>query len=136
MTQYTHAGGIVYRRQHGRIHYLLVQARPNPEHWVLPKGHIEPGETPKAAARREIREETGVEAEIIAPLGVLQFNYQGEQVSSIIYLLAYRGETQPLERRQCRWEPFETAGPLLTFPDTRTLLERAQTILQQGHSRA
>ncbi len=132
MTQYTHAGGIVYRVQQDKIYYLLVQAKPTPEHWVLPKGHIEPGEDPEEAARREIREETGVEAEIIASLGTLRFVYRGEPVAAIIYLLAYRGESQPLEIRQCRWEPFETAGALLTFPDTRALLAQAQQILQQG----
>lgn len=133
--QYTHAGGIVYRRLHGRIHYLLVQAKPNPEHWVLPKGHIEPGETPEEAACREIREETGVVAEIITPLGVLQFVYREEPVSTIIYLLAYQGKTQPQERRQCRWEPFETACALLTFANTRILLEQAQEYLRQRRTR-
>ena len=34
------------------------------ERWSLPGGHIEPGETAKAAALREVREETGVEAEL------------------------------------------------------------------------
>ncbi|MGQ9921260.1 MAG: NUDIX domain-containing protein [Desulfobacca sp.] len=129
MPEYTHAGGIVYRRYDDTIHYLLVQAKPNPEHWVLPKGHIELGESPEEAACREIREETGVEAEIVAPLGTLRFVYRGEPVAAIIYLLSYRGETKPLETRQCRWEPFGTAHTLLTFPNTRTLLEQAQDFL-------
>ena len=57
----THAGGIVYRRRGTIMEMLVVRARLEPHHWVLPKGHIEPGETPDACARREIREEAGVE---------------------------------------------------------------------------
>ncbi len=129
--QYTHAGGIVIRRQRGEIYYLVVQAKPNPDHWVIPKGHIEPGETPEEAARREIREETGVAADIIAPLGDLRFQHGGARVAALIYLLAYRGEGQPAEKRQCRWEPFATARELLTFANNRTLLDRAQQFLQQ-----
>lgn len=36
--------------------------------WDLPKGHIEPGESPEACAAREIAEETGVRAEVVRPL--------------------------------------------------------------------
>lgn len=131
MGQYTHAGGLVARRQQGEFYYLVVRAKPNPQHWVIPKGHIEAGETPEEAARREVREETGVAAEIIASLGELRFVYRGEPVSAIIYLMSYQWEAQPAERREHRWEPYEAARALLTFPDTQALLEQARLYLQQ-----
>src|SRR4029077_7760262 len=41
--------------------------------WTIPKGHLEPGESSKAAAMREVREETGLEAEIEQPLGDITY---------------------------------------------------------------
>ena len=51
------AGGVVINRQ-GSV--LLVNQRGTT--WSLPKGHVEPGEAPLAAAVREIREESGITA--------------------------------------------------------------------------
>ncbi|HEV2000150.1 MAG TPA: NUDIX domain-containing protein, partial [Xanthobacteraceae bacterium] len=49
---------------------VLIARRVNPPQlWSLPGGKVEPGETPKQAATREVREETGVEIEIVAAAG-------------------------------------------------------------------
>ncbi|MDD2675882.1 MAG: NUDIX domain-containing protein [Methylacidiphilaceae bacterium] len=52
------AGVIVYRWEEGKPRYLLLRAFRN---WDFPKGLVELGETPLAAARREVFEETGIE---------------------------------------------------------------------------
>jgi 8-oxo-dGTP diphosphatase len=62
------AGGVVFTRIDGRIHFLLIQHAFN-HHWSIPKGYVEPDEAIEAAAVREIKEETGVDAEIIDFLG-------------------------------------------------------------------
>ena len=60
----THAGGIVLRGARGAREVLLVRPLARPEApWVLPKGHIEPGEDAEAAALREVREESGIVVE-------------------------------------------------------------------------
>ncbi len=46
--------------------------------WVLPKGKVEPGESLEAAALREVREETGVQAEILRPAGMTEYSYLSE----------------------------------------------------------
>ena len=51
----SHAGGVVFRRRHSRIEYLLLQAKADPDDWVLPKGHIEPHEDPQYCAIREVK---------------------------------------------------------------------------------
>ena len=126
MKSYSHAGGIVFRRRQGADYFLIVRAKPNPTHWVIPKGHIEPHETPEDAARREIREETGVVAEIVAPLGELRFAYRGAQINTIVYLLEYQAEATPLEEREHRWGLFDEVVGLLTFADTQELLRGAR----------
>ena len=51
------AGGIVLRREHPpRIAVVRLRKR---DEWVLPKGKLDAGETPRTAARREVLEETG-----------------------------------------------------------------------------
>jgi 8-oxo-dGTP pyrophosphatase MutT (NUDIX family) len=127
----THAGGLVFRRREGEIHYLIVRAKPDPSHWVIPKGHIESGESPEAAAVREIWEETGVQAKIIASLGTSTFIYQGKQVHIIFYLLKYQEETAPQEERESHWGLFEETLKLLTFADTKEKLRLAREIVLQ-----
>lgn len=131
MTAFTHAGGIVFRQQEGKTSYLIIRAKPEPSHWVIPKGHIEPGEGPEAAAVREIREETGVRAKIISTLGTLNFTYRDKQIDTILYLLEYQGETLPLEEREFHWGPYEEILNMLTFRDTREILRLAHEILCQ-----
>ena len=48
---------------------VLLALRARPRLWSLPGGRIEPGETAEQAALRELREEVGIEAEIVAPAG-------------------------------------------------------------------
>ena len=118
----THAGGIVFRRDPDAVRYLAVTARGAPGEWVLPKGHIDPGETPEQAAVREIREETGVRAEVVAPAGAIAFPFRGRTARVVLFLMRCVAEEPAEEARTVRWGTYEETRARLTFADTRERL--------------
>lgn len=142
-TRFTHAGGLVYRVSKNSVEYLLVQASDNREQLVLPKGHIEPGETARQTAVREVQEESGERARVIDRLGDVRFGKYGPLVRFFLmefvedggpFVVAVRGalRVQPSrpnpEERPHRWLPFEEAiAETVTFPETQKLLEDART---------
>ncbi len=63
------AGGVVYRTDPSGETELAIIHRPAYDDWTLPKGKVEPDETPEDCAVREVREETGFRCEIERPLG-------------------------------------------------------------------
>jgi|LSQX01.1.fsa_nt_gb 8-oxo-dGTP pyrophosphatase MutT (NUDIX family) len=91
------AGGVVLKER--RV--LLLKTRRG--RWVLPKGHVEPDESLRQAALREVYEEAGVEARIQRRLGwkFFQFYLQGNiQSKRVLWFLMKQigGELQPLRR--------------------------------------
>jgi len=122
----THAGGIVYRVSGGVAKFLLVgPKKERPGHWVLPKGHIETGETPEQTAVREVREETGVTARIICPLEIVEFQVSEKSVRVALFLMELISEEEPAEKRRRSWFSFDEAVSHATHPDTKALLKEA-----------
>ncbi|MDE5445862.1 NUDIX domain-containing protein [Bradyrhizobium sp. CSA207] len=69
------AGGIVLRRGAPPLIAVVRQRKRN--EWVLPKGKLDDGETPKQAAHREVLEETGHDVAIHEFLGTLVYQSGG-----------------------------------------------------------
>jgi 8-oxo-dGTP pyrophosphatase MutT (NUDIX family) len=118
----------VARTVGGEREYLLVEARGRRGEWVLPKGHIEPGETAEAAAVREVEEEAGVCAEAVAPAGESEYAVDGQTVRVIFFLMRYQGEAGGREDRARTWRRYEDALRLLHFDDTRRVLMQAHAL--------
>jgi 8-oxo-dGTP pyrophosphatase MutT (NUDIX family) len=128
VSQYSHAGGVVARTVDGERQYLLVEPRRSRGEWVLPKGHIEPGETPEAAAVREVEEEAGVRAAVVARAGESRYAVDGQPVCIIFFLMEYLGEASRQEDRALAWRPYEEALRLLRFDDSRNVLTQAHAL--------
>lgn len=127
----THAGGIVVRTVEKEPEYLLVSARLNPEHILFPKGHIEPGETAEQAALREVREEAGVIAEILAPVCILEMPGRGGPAIVQFYLMRFLSPADRTEGRTVLWRAYEEALRRLSFEDVKTALRKAHALVEK-----
>lgn len=63
------AGGVVCREGSSGETEIVVVHRPAYDDWTLPKGKVDPDETPEECALREVKEETGFRCELLRPLG-------------------------------------------------------------------
>ena len=105
---------------------------------ALPKGHPDPGEDAESAALREVREETGVDAEVVGQLGEVRYRYQrgGRRIAKVVrfFLLSHTGgvpTADAFEVEDARWMPLEQAVRALSYEGERSMAERARSILDQ-----
>jgi len=131
------AGLVLVRRMRGAYWLAAVHPQGKPAGtWVLPKGLIDPAETPVETALREGFEETGVRARLSSKLGDVRYVYtwQGERVFKIVsFYLAHatRGRIGELpagmdvEVAEARWVLLAEAPRLLAYKGEREMAERA-----------
>jgi 8-oxo-dGTP pyrophosphatase MutT (NUDIX family) len=135
------AGGVVYRSTQ-RGHEVVLAARRTRRGdlaWGLPKGLIEPGEGADATAVREVREETGIEAEIEEDLGEISYFYVWEGVrvkkSVRFYLMRATGgdvSQHDHEMEEVAWFPSAEALRMASFKTERELIQGATADLERG----
>ncbi|WP_043160753.1 NUDIX hydrolase [Bradyrhizobium sp. Ai1a-2] len=127
------AGGIVLRRQATPL-IAVVRLRKRNE-WVLPKGKLDDGETPRAAAEREVLEETGQEVSVHEFLGTLVYD-SGGRFKVVHYWRMEAGDEQAYELmydiKAVDWLPLEDALERLSRDHERAFLENVGPIALQA----
>lgn len=127
-------GFIAFRRGDGENQYLVIRSHNGDV--GFPKGHTEPGESETETALRELKEETGVEVKIV-PGFRWQIEYPLPHMADCIKTSVYfLGECisdtiilQEEEVAYAAFVPYSEAVVMLTFDQTREILQEAETFL-------
>ena len=138
------AGGVVFRlRDDGGYDVALI--RTHEGRWQLPKGWIEDGEAAERTAAREVREEAGVDAELVGPLDTIEYWYtsrydaQPARVHKLVHFFLLRylaGSTDDHDHEvtESRWVEIGEAEHVLAFKDERRMVAMARDALRQAAS--
>ena len=133
------AGGVVFRGDKGKIEVVIISVG-GQNRWQLPKGMVEKGESPEAAAVREAREEAGVLSEVVQLIETIEYWYAGLDNGIRVrfhkrvhfFLLRYlSGDTKDhdWEVNEARWVPIDDATSQLAFDNERRVMERARELI-------
>lgn len=132
------AGGVVYRTGDDGPEICLAARRTRRRElaWGLPKGAVEPDETPEQAALREVLEESGLVAEIEHDLGTIRYFYvwDGVRVRKQVRFFLMRATGGDVanhdeEMEDVRWFPARRAVKRAAYRGEREVLERAVELL-------
>lgn len=150
------AGGVVVREISRVWHVALIEpqkenseptaalAKPSRAVLTLPKGLVDAGERPLAAALREVYEETGITAEAVTKLGDTKYVYtrswgDGARVFKIVsfYLMRYvsgeidrLAEEMRVEVKRALWVPLGEASRQMAYSTERRMLQEAEEYLR------
>jgi 8-oxo-dGTP pyrophosphatase MutT (NUDIX family) len=126
------AGGVVVRGDEVAVIVPFKRSQDGERVLALPKGHPDGDETMEEAAAREVREETGLTAELVDKLGDVRYWYQrgGRRIFKIVsfYLFRYKSgdvADHDHEIEEARWMPLREAAEQLSFPGEREMVVRA-----------
>jgi len=139
------AGGAAFRQTDSGYEIALISVNPS-RRWQLPKGLIDAGETPEIAALREVREEAGIETDLVTLVEKIEYwyfgDYRGERVrfhkTVHFYLLAYRGgavENHDSEVVEARFVGGDEAIAMLAFKSEKAVVEKALKLLPEFSSK-
>ncbi len=133
------AGGVAFQINGGKAEIAIISAKPSLR-WQLPKGIIDKGETPEIAALREVREEAGIETELLSEIETIEYWYVGENGSERVrfhklvhfFLLRYIGGNvadHDYEVAEARWVKLDEAIKMLVFKGEKVVAEKAVKLI-------
>jgi len=136
------AGGVAFRQNGSDIEVAIISVNPS-RRWQLPKGIVDEGETPEIAALREVREEAGIETDLLEKIDTIEYWYVGDNCGERVrfhkfvhfFLLKYRaGDVQNHDSEviEARWMKPDEARKILAFKSEKTMVEKAMNLMFQS----
>ncbi|HEV7843707.1 MAG TPA: NUDIX domain-containing protein [Pyrinomonadaceae bacterium] len=135
------AGGVAFRKRGAKIYVALISVGNEPR-WQLPKGLIGKNEPIETAAMREVREETGLETELVGPVDTVEYWYFSGSGGSRVrfhkfvhfFLLRYKsGKTSDHDHEvnEARWVEISRAEAMLAFASEKKIVARAREMIEE-----
>ena len=111
--------------------HLEQSAAATPRH----AAHVLRPNPPEIAASRELEEEAAISAELVAPVGALEFQSGEELVHVEYFLFRFTADIERTEDREVRWCTYEETLELLSHPDAAALLRKAHPLIKNDNSK-
>jgi 8-oxo-dGTP pyrophosphatase MutT (NUDIX family) len=133
------AGGVAFRKQDGQVEVALISVGAD-NRWQLPKGLVDKGESTEDAAIREVREEAGIDTEIVTRIDKVEYWYfwkeNGQRIRYhkfvYFYLLRYKAgdvRDHDHEVNDARWVNIDDAIKMLAFDNEKKIMEKAKELI-------
>lgn len=126
-------GAIVFRKYHGNTEILLVRHL-KAGHWSFPKGHMEAGETEEETARREIKEETGLD--VLLDTGfreTVTYSPKRNTKKTVVYFVGMATSHELIPQKeeisQLRWLEIDQANAALTYDNDKAIVSKAKAFI-------
>ena len=136
IAEHTSCGGVVVRKDQSGIWVALVRER-NQVQYVLPKGHLDPGEDEEKAARREIAEESGLtHLNILGDLGLRgRLDFGRKNWKNTRYFLFSTNQvegtpTDPNHPHKVGWFPLDQL-PEMFWPEQKALIDDKRDMIRK-----
>lgn len=131
------SGGIIYKKQKDEIKVALC-ARGEGKIWCLPKGLVNKNEKSEEAAKREVKEETGLIGKLIDKIGDIDywFIWKGTKIHKVVHFYLFKylsGSTadHDFEVDNVKWFEIDNATKLLTYKNEVEIMTKAKRMISK-----